>query len=407
MEFKEYRDEINKIFAVYSRRGFVDYRNCRGLWSDMTSLLTEATAELGKKGQYKELFDLANKAYLKWAKTSKDDSNGETQDFVCYVFEAWDAVYDSEDPKVTHAKMLNWFLKNLDGSVIDYMEDELYRYMLEHFKEEELLQKKLVFLMERIEIQKTSGDELEIKYRMPRTQENLLVVMSELQYPIEELRAYAKNIKSYFVKESLAKIELNYGNLGEAIAIYEKLADKEDQRFGRNKYREILMKIYKDNGKQDKYFETLNKAMLANIGSMELWAEYKGNYMEEEWPAARDNIFNSIKKLDYRACSWYAEEERYDLIMDVVEACEGTDYLKEHEKKLKKLYSERCLMVLRCKADRVAHDGNKRADYRRLAGLLNWIQKYPGGDELSEQLAEKYRENYPRRSAMLEEIRRF
>lgn len=407
MEFKEYRDEINKIFAVYSRRGFVDYRNCRGLWSDMTSLLTEATAELGKKGQYKELFDLANKAYLKWAKTSKDDSNGETQDFVCYVFEAWDAVYDSEDPKVTHAKMLNWFLKNLDGSVIDYMEDELYRYMLEHFKEEELLQKKLVFLMERIEIQKTSGDELEIKYRMPRTQENLLVVMSELQYPIEELRAYAKNIKSYFVKESLAKIELNYGNLGEAIAIYEKLADKEDQRFGRNKYREILMKIYKDNGKQDKYFETLNKAMLANIGSMELWGEYKGNYMEEEWPAARDNIFNSIKKLDYRACSWYAEEERYDLIMDVVEAYEGTDYLKEYEKKLKKLYSERCLMVLRCKADRVAHDGNKRADYRRLAGLLNWIQKYPGGDELSEQLAEKYRENYPRRSAMLEEIRRF
>lgn len=407
MEFKEYRDEINKIFAVYSRRGFVDYRNCRGLWSDMTSLLTEATAELGKKGQYKELFDLANKAYLKWAKTSKDDSNGETQDFVCYVFEAWDAVYDSEDPKVTHAKMLNWFLKNLDGSVIDYMEDELYRYMLEHFKEEELLQKKLVFLMERIEIQKTSGDELEIKYRMPRTQENLLVVMSELQYPIEELRAYAKNIKSYFVKESLAKIELNYGNLGEAIAIYEKLADKEDQRFGRNKYREILMKIYKDNGKQDKYFENLNKAMLANIGSMELWGEYKGNYMEEEWPAARDNIFNSIKKLDYRACSWYAEEERYDLIMDVVEAYEGTDYLKEYEKKLKKLYSERCLMVLRCKADRVAHDGNKRADYRRLAGLLNWIQKYPGGDELSEQLAEKYRENYPRRSTMLEEIRRF
>lgn len=130
MEFKEYRDEINKIFSAYSRRGFVDYRNCRGLWSDMTSLLTEATADLGRKGQYKELFDLANKAFLKWAKTSKDDSDGETQDFVCYVFEAWDAVYESEDPRVTHAKMLEWFLKNLDGSVIDYMEDELYRYMI-------------------------------------------------------------------------------------------------------------------------------------------------------------------------------------------------------------------------------------------------------------------------------------
>ena len=118
MEFKEYRDEINHIFAAYSRRGFVDYYNCRGLWSDMTSLMTEATADLGRQGQYKELFELANKAFLKWAKTDKDDSDGETQDFVCYVFSAWDVVYAADDPKINHAKMLEWFLKNLDLSLI-------------------------------------------------------------------------------------------------------------------------------------------------------------------------------------------------------------------------------------------------------------------------------------------------
>ncbi|MBE5870757.1 MAG: hypothetical protein E7294_05815 [Lachnospiraceae bacterium] len=48
---------------------------------------------------------------------------------------------------------------------------------------------------------------------------------------------------------------------------------------------------------------------------------------------------------------------------------------------MKKLYPERCLTVLTCKADRVAHDGNKRSDYRKLAGLLKWIQRYPGGDD--------------------------
>lgn len=70
MEYKEYRDEINHIFSHYAKRGFVDYYNCRGLWSDMTSLLAEATGDLGRQMQYKELFDLANKAFLKWAKTS-------------------------------------------------------------------------------------------------------------------------------------------------------------------------------------------------------------------------------------------------------------------------------------------------------------------------------------------------
>ena len=114
-----------------------------------------------------------------------------------------------------------------------------------------------------------------------------------------------------------------------------------------------------------------------------------------------------IKKTDYRASSWYAEEDRYDLVMDIVESCEDTDLIQAYEKKLKKLYPERCLTVLTCKADRVAQDGNKRSDYRKLAGLLKWIQRYPGGDDVAEARAEKYRQAYPRRKAMLEELMKF
>lgn len=407
MEFKEYRDEINAIFASYSRRGYVSYYNCRGLWSDMTSLLTEATADLKRQGQFKELFDLACKAFLKWAKTDKDDSDGETQDFVCYVFEAWDAVYEAEDIKMPHSKMLDWFLKNLDGSVIDYMEDELYRYMMEHFKEEELLKKKMVFLKDRIQIQKNSGDRFQVEYHLPRCQEYLLTLMGELHYPIKEIRSYAKTIKSYFVKETLAKIELDYGNLDEAISAYEELADREDQRYGRNEYREKLMRIYQENGMQEKYFESLKKALLAAKGDVELWKEYKVIFSSDEWPNACEEIFSTARIGDIRMNTWYEEEGRYDLIMDCVEAVNNTTQLKEYEKKLKKLYPERCLAVLVSNAEQMAQDGNKRSDYRRLAGLLNWIQKYPGGDDVSEQLAEKYREAYPRRKAMLEEIAGF
>ena len=174
--------------------------------------------------------------------------------------------------------------------------------------------------------------------------------------------------------------------------------------WGRNEYREKLMHIYKDHGNQEKYFENLKLAMRAAVGNMELWEEYKSNFSKEEWPTAREEIFGVIKKTDYRASSWYAEEDRYDLVMDIVESCEDTDLIKAYEKKLKKLYPERCLTVLTCKADRVAHDGNKRSDYRKLAGLLKWIQRYPGGDDVAEAHAEKYRQAYPRRKAMLEEL---
>ena len=407
MEFKEYRDEINHIFSHYAKRGFVDYYNCRGLWSDMTSLLAEATGDLVRQMQYKELFDLANKAFLKWAKTSKDDSDGETQDFVEYVVEAWDVVYDSCDEKINHSKMLEWFMKNLDGSVIDYMEDELYRYMMGHFKEEQLQKKKMDFLQEKIKLHEASGDKFQLDYAMPRCQEHVLTLMSELHYPIEEIRTYSQNIRRYSVKETLVKIEMSYGNMDEAIALYQELADREDQRWGRNEYREKLMQIYKELGDSEKYFDSLKQAMFRAVGDMKLWEEYKSNFKTEDWAEARDAIFSSIGKRDFRANTWYAEEDRYDLIMNNVEAYEGTDQLKEYEKKLKKLYPERCRTVLICKADRTAMEATKRADYRRLAGLLNWIQKYPEGDAIVEKLAQKYREAYPRRKAMLEELERF
>ena len=407
MEYKEYRDEINHIFSHYAKRGFVDYYNCRGLWSDMTSLLAEATGDLGRQMQYKELFDLANKAFLKWAKTSKDDSDGETQDFVEYVVEAWDVVYDSCDEKINHSKMLEWFMKNLDGSVIDYMEDELYRYMMGHFKEEQLQKKKMDFLQEKIKLHEASGDKFQLDYAMPRCQEHVLTLMSELHYPIEEIRTYSQNIKRYSVKETLAKIEMSYGNMDEAIALYQELADREDQRWGRNEYREKLMQIYKELGDSEKYFDSLKQAMFRAVGDMKLWEEYKSNFKTEDWAEARAVIFSSIGKRDFRANTWYTEEDRYDLIMNNVEAYEGTDQLKEYEKKLKKLYPERCRTVLICKADRTAMEATKRADYRRLAGLLNWIQKYPEGDAIVENLAQKYRDAYPRRKAMLEELERF
>ena len=75
---------------------------------------------------------------------------------------------------------------------------------------------------------------------MPRCQIYALKLMAELSYPIEDIRIYAGTIKSFFVKENLAKIELDYGNIAEAIAAYEDLAEREDQRWGKNKYREIF-----------------------------------------------------------------------------------------------------------------------------------------------------------------------
>ena len=76
-------------------------------------------------------------------------------------------------------------------------------------------------------------------------------------------------------------------------------------------------------------------------------------------------------------------------------------------KKLFMLYPQRCFKVLATVADRNAQTSKKRGDYRHIARTLEKIAAQPGGRELAAELAAKYRAQYPRRTAMLDELKRF
>ena len=52
MEYKEYREEVNRIFQRYIRKGFVDYSSCSWLENDLTNLLLAASETLSKRGEY-------------------------------------------------------------------------------------------------------------------------------------------------------------------------------------------------------------------------------------------------------------------------------------------------------------------------------------------------------------------
>lgn len=55
----------------------------------------------------------------------------------------------------------------------------------------------------------------------------------------------------------------------------------------------------------------------------------------------------------------------------------------------------------------MAEQSSKKADYRCVAKNLRWIQRYPGGDEKAEELANEFRTKYRQRRAMMEEIEEF
>ena len=301
--------------------------------------------------------------------------------------------------------MMDWFLKKMDGSVIDYMEDSLLDYMMDHFTEPELLDKKIVFLNGRIaEKEKLLEEKSWAIYDIQRCKEYILRIYGQQKRPIEEIRAYAKDLKQNDARELLAKIELEYGNQDECIAIYKELADSIERSWDPNDYNGKLKDMYKQFGLQKEYEAQVSKLLGMKIGNMEIWEEYKALIPEAGWKETVDKLFAAFDPGDCRPLTWYEAEGRYDLIMTGVEHG-GASFLERYEGELIQRYPNRCLAVLVKEADYSAEHGNKRSDYRYIAKYLKWMRRYPGGAVKAAELAEIYRKRYPRRSAMIDELR--
>ena len=71
------------------------------------------------------------------------------------------------------------------------------------------------------------------------------------------------------------------------------------------------------------------------------------------------------------------------------------------------MYPDRCLKVLANVADRQTNTSKNRRDYKYIVKTLKKIAAQPRGKEIAAELAEKYRAQYPRRTAIIDELKRF
>ena len=406
MTLADYKKPITASFARHARGGFADWRHCGMLYHEVTAMLEEAAEELAGEGRYADLFKLSNWAFVKWDKTNKDDSYGESEGFCSCITEIWETVYLDGEADLSHGKMLEALLKDLDGRFVDDM-DDVYGFVLTHFKAEEELAQKEAFLLGVIEDLKRRIPEDDIlKYSLDTAEEYYIKVLADQRRPIEEIRDLLGRGGSLGKRTAMARIELDYGNTEEAIEIIRAILDEFPGGYRMDPYRRTLMEIYKRRGDTAAYNEQLYQMMMAHPGEEEYFLKYKALFSEEEWGAVWASILEQWKGYLYPIRAWLWTEGRYDLLMDCAEP-NLTEVVEAYGEKLFELYPERCLGVLENAANWEAQTARDRRGYRKLAGMLRKISKYPGGKELAAALAARYRAMYPRRTSMLEELKRF
>ena len=406
MRLQDYKKSVTAAFAANTRRGFADWRDCGNLCMDVTDMLEGAKEGLCEEGRYADLCDLCNWTYVKWGNTDKNDSNGETQEFCACVYDIWETIYRDGESDLSHENMLETLLQHLDGRVIDYMEDELYDFILAHFKSDDELAKKERFLLKVMDGLKLRIQEEELtKYSLYVKEHYYVRILADQHRPIEEIRDFLNSRDSFSNKELLAQIEAEYGNYDEAIALYKELIGSRPDAYWADGHREALMEIYKAQGNTEAYNGELYNMMMAHPGDDQYYLEYKALFTDEEWKDKWGKILEAYADKLPAINLWLSIEGRYDLSMDNAEP-DNVYVSDEYGRKLFKLYPERCLKVLANAADRQARLSQNRRDYKRIAQILKKIAAHSGGKQLAVELAAKYRAQYPRRTAMIDELKK-
>lgn len=154
------------------------------------------------------------------------------------------------------------------------------------------------------------------------------------------------------VKELLAQIETEYGNYDEAIRLYREQIDSRPDSHWSDGPRKALMEIYRIQGDTAAYNAELYNMMTAHTGDKKYYMEYKALFTAEEWKVRWEELLDEF-------------------------------------------------------ADRQARISKNRRDYKYIARTLKKIAAHPEGRVLAAELAAKYRAQYPRRTAMIDELKRF
>lgn len=275
MRLQDYKKFITAAFVNNTRRGFADWRDCGDLCMEVIEDLEGAKEGLCAENRYADLFDLCNWTYVKWSNTDKDDSNGETQDFCACVYDIWETVYTEGEQNLSHKQMLDILLEYLDGRVFDYMEDEIYDFILKHFKSEDELAKKEQFLLKVMDDLRRQIPEKEIlQYSLHVKEDYYVRVLANQKRPIQEIREFLQSRDRYTNKELLAQIETEYGNYDEAIRLYREQIDSRPDSYWSDGPRKALMEIYRLQGDTAAYNVELYNMMTAHAGDVKYYMEY-------------------------------------------------------------------------------------------------------------------------------------
>ncbi len=407
----ELRTEVDQIVYRHSNGGYVDWHHASEFTSELECFLNTKVMLLIEKKCLKQAFELTNLVFHCIGNIDMDDSDGGSSFVANACYECWSKIIENSDD--TYRKELKkWFENYQDGYVIDIYEEYIEEIIREHFATGERLMEEIQFL-DAI-INRCVGLDCGKIYSVHHGYENPILkriqYMEKLDYTKEQIEEYKQRNRRFFVIRELEISEaIENGEYRSAIKVLEESKELDAGNAEQlKKYSEQLIDLYNKLNMSAEYAKELEHYIIS-------FRQYDLSYVyrlkkciesQAQWSKLVDDIVKKSRFEDF-VCKLLYEEKRYDELMRKIEQSSNkVGLLDSYDKTLRKTMPERVIKIYSVYLNQAAEMANERKKYKHLMPYLKKIAKCESGELVAKNIAATWRQEYKRRTAMMDELRK-
>ncbi|MBQ1768592.1 MAG: SWIM zinc finger family protein [Oscillospiraceae bacterium] len=384
--------------SASDRHGFIDYYHADDYTTELCDYLHEAIAPLMENRLVMDAFDLVGMVFSEALSQEMDDSDGGLGYLVSVCDEYWEDLIPS--PEADQAKMLDWFKAEIRRFSGDVGEDFLWQVVFEYFTEPDLLTNIISLLDERI---KNAHD-----YALERLVKQRVALMLQAGAAPAEVAAYRRQFWKYpFIrKQELNSLEAE-SRWQEALELLRECEKLDaDDRYLLSEYSARRIRILKQSGQEEAWLGALKQHVFGfPQREMTYISELKEAVPADQWPELLQQLFQNENTKGLRR-ELQLSEGMLDEMMEELEKSRNPYELGKYEKVLRKVYPERVRDLMLKQLDCQMRQASERSAYAKTVQDLKRLYGYPEGRKKAAELAAAWRRDFPRRSAMLDELKK-
>ena len=397
-----WKDQLADIPEKYAdHHDYIDYNHAYDFFMELDEFLETRLPQLLETERASEAFSLSCMVFETGMEQDADDSDGGCSILAGSCEEAWRVLLNLANSQ-QEQEMYAWFASHTQVPEWDYGEEVVEQFLFHWEWSAPLLEQNLQLLD--TELTRDGNSEYRVK-ELLNWRTNTMAALGMEQTAIDRFWAQYRHLS--FVREREINLMLDEKDYSGAIRLLKesKELDKGDDYRVRN-HSQKLIAIYQQTGQTEQLREELRFQIFScdqrDLTYIKLYREI---IPSEEWPALLDKLLlhMTTRSLKYELLAF---GEQYELLFKSIVQEGSFRRLSQYADILCQWSPEQVRDTYVRMLDGVMSRSSDRNMYRDAIGYLQRVRQFPNGVEEAKRLADSWREQFGRRKAMLDELRK-